>query len=121
MLRKIIHYVIGFLVLIFFLFTVKLTYEFAYSPLNQALSHPNDLTILYRPGCPRCRRVFPALLPKLLLSYKRDYLIDANKLNNKELHSINLRITPGFIYHKNTVQTINLRRINRIWEKTHNF
>ena len=113
------HLIMLILSFIFLAFTLKLGYEVAYSPLDAAIKHPDRLTILYRPGCPRCHKALPRLLPRLLFSTKRDYLINADKLSDKQLKSVNLNITPGFMYHSKNVQTVNDKAIDRIWAESH--
>lgn len=106
-------------VVVFLGFTCKLVYEFTYSPLSNAMEHPSSLTVLYRPGCHRCKEVAPMLLPKLLFSTKRDYLVNADGLDKVQLRKIGLEITPGFVSHGVITQTTDMPRINKIWDETH--
>lgn len=118
-LKKIFHIFMLVLAILFLGCTLKLGYEVVYSPLSAAVRHPNNLTIFYRPGCHRCQSALPRLFPRLLFSTKRDYLINADKLSDKQLKSVKLNITPGFMYHNKNVQTVNSKKIDQIWAKSH--
>lgn len=100
-------------------FVGKFIFELCYSPLAVAEKHPDSLTILYRPGCGRCKESLPRLIPRALFSTKRDYFINADHLTKEEQVEVGLDVTPGFLAHHEMVQTVNKTRIDEIWKETH--
>lgn len=101
------------------IFLLKFTYELVDSPINKAIQHPNDLIIVYRPNCSRCQETLPRLLPRLVFSTHRDYLVDANHVSESQMQKIKVTLTPAFKYHSDTEQTINKKKIDKIWQESH--
>lgn len=119
LIKKTINIVLLIFSTVLLAFALKLTYEVAYSPLQAAVQHPDRLTIFYRPGCGRCHKALPRMIPRLLFSTKRDYLINADELSQAQLRKARLKLTPGFMYDGKTVQTIDSQRIDQIWKQSH--
>ena len=105
---------LSLLLVIVLLFIGKFFYECAYSPYKQAINHPDNLVVMYRPGCHRCRKVLPQIMPRLIFSTHRDYLMNANNLESPQLQKLGLTVTPGFRIHHHTYQTISPKKISKL-------
>lgn len=112
--KGLLRKLLSLLTIVMLLFIGKFFYECAYSPYDQAINHPDSLVVMYRPGCHRCWKVLPQVMPRLIFSTHRDYLMNANDLENFQLKKLELTVTPGFRIHHQTYQTISPKKISKL-------
>lgn len=116
-LLKFLKRIVWIIVIILLAFGLKFAYELVHSPYNEAMNHPDRLTIFYRRGCSRCHKALPRLIIPAYFSIKREYFINANKLSDKQLNKVGLTITPGFYTHGKLYETINANKIKSLWKE----
>lgn len=97
----------------------KFKYAETTSRYQQALNDPYHLTIIYRKGCSRCKRVVPKLLLEHGLESKKLYVLNAANLNANQLDKLDVHVTPVFRLDKHSHNTVNEKYIQEIWRKSH--
>lgn len=73
------------------------------------------LTIIYRENCGRCKRTLPQFILKHGLSPKRINVINADKLNQLQLRSLGVRITPVFRLNGASYNIVDKQKIEEIY------
>lgn len=88
--------------------------------VNAALHDNRTLLIIYKPKCKRCKNILIPLYIKKALTLRRENVINANKLTDKQIEKYNLiRKTPTFRYHLKNYEPMNLNDAEKIWFHTH--
>ena len=86
--------------------------------INQALHAKDQLTIIYRDGCGRCRRTLPIFFLQHTWEMRKVNVINAKTLSKKQLAQFHVKITPVFYLNGKGANTTDLSKINSIYRKS---
>lgn len=77
----------------------------------------NNLTIIYRPDCPRCQKTIPWLILREGLQLDGVKIVNAKKLSKDQLKSLGVEVLPTFVYRGESLNTTNRQQIEELFEK----
>lgn len=83
--------------------------------VNYPKNAPNELTIIYKPECKRCRKTLIPLFYLHALDGKKVHLLNAHKLSSKQLDKLDSISTPTFIVNNQSYNKVNFDKGNNLW------
>lgn len=84
--------------------------------VNNIDANPQRLTIIYRKGCSRCKKILPKLILEKGLSNKKYQVINAKNLSPDQLEKYDVEITPTFRLNGESYNTTNMKIIDKLWK-----
>ena len=71
----------------------------------------DNLTILYRPDCPRCQKILPWLILREGLVLDDVKIVNAQKLSKDQRKGLGVEVLPTFVYRGQALNTMNHQEI----------